>query len=181
MKKFLAVLCVFAMLFALAACKNKDKELTPEESLAALHAEQSSNYAEYEKSVAASIKHEEDISVEKQDTLDNLGKTEQGKQIVFLSDGQYPGMKEGFEVIKFDSSGKFESWVRYIYYPSTEAFDRAISDIKEEKHFVYETSNASSRVVVYRMANETRIKDYRTLSYDQLLNNVKSFGYTIVE
>lgn len=181
MKKLLAVLCVFATLFTLAACKNKEKELTPEESLASLKAEQSKNYAEYEKNVAASIKHEEDIIAEKQDTLDNLGKTEKGKKIVFLSDGQHVGMKEGYEVIKFGSDGKFESWLQYIYYPSTEAFDRAISDIKSEGNYAYETSDASLRVIVYRMANEKMIKDFKTLSYDQLYTNVKSFGYSIVE
>lgn len=177
MKKVLAVLCVFATLFALAACKE-EKELTPEESLASLKAEQSKNYAEYEKSVAASIKHEEDIYEEKMDTLEELGKTEQGKRIVFMSDGQYPGMLEGFEIIKFDDNEKFESWVRYIYFPSTESFDRAISDTKDENKFKYETSDASKRVIVYRYTNEEYLKNE---VYDDMLQRVKDFGYTVVE
>ena len=170
-------LCIFATLFAFAACK-KEKELTPEESLAALHAEQSSNYVEYQKNVAASIKHEEEIYQEKLDTIESLGKTEKDKRIVFASNNTYPGMKESYEIIKFDSNAKFSSWVRYVYYPSNESFARAIADVKEEDTFAYETSDASMRVVVYRYTNEQYLKSE---SYDAMLQRVRDFGYAVVE
>lgn len=177
MKKLLAVLCIFATLFALAACKDK-KELTPEESLASLKAEQSKNYAEYEKNIVASIKNEENIVAQKQDTLEKLGKTEKDKRIVFLSDYNNPGMTEAYEIVKFDDGGKFESWVRYVYFPSAESFDRAIANTKEEGKFAYETSDASMRLIVYRYTNEKYLANEK---YDDMLQRVRDFGYTVVE
>lgn len=176
MKKLSAVLCIFATLFALASCKPK--ELSPEEASASVEAARSEARAEYSQKIEASIKHEEKIYQEKQDTLDSLGKTEKDKRIVFVSDGQYAGMKEGFEVIKFDGKGKFESWIRYIYYPTTESFERAISDVKDGNKFAYETSDASMRVIVYRYTNEQYLKNE---AYDDMLQRVRDFGYTVVE
>lgn len=178
MKKVLAVLCVFATLFALAACKNKEKELTEEERLASLHASQEQNRIEMSQQVEHSIKQEIEIQSDKKNTLENLGKTEKDKQIVFLSDGEYPGMKEGYQIIKFDGSGKFESWLQYIYYPTTEAFDRALAYIKDDGNFAYETSDASMRVIVYRYTNEKYLANEK---YDDMLQRVRDFGYTVVE
>lgn len=176
MKKITAVLCIFAMLFALASCKPK--ELSPEEASASVEAARSQARAEYSQKIEASIKHEEDIYQEKQDTLNSLGKTEKDKRIVFVSDGQYAGMKEAFEIIKFDDNAKFDSWTRYVYYPSTESFERAISDIKSGGNFAYETSDASMRVIVYRYTNEQYLKNE---AYDDMLQRVRDFGYTVVE
>ena len=176
MKRIVAVIGVFAVLFALASCK--EKELTPEESLAALKASQSANYAEYEKSVAASIKQEENIVNDKKDTLENLGKTEKGKKIVFISDGEYPGMKVGYEVISFDANGKYSSWKQYIYFPDTESFDSAISNISPRAKFQYESSDASLRLVVFKYTNNAYLANE---TYDTLLKNVQDFGYTLVE
>lgn len=176
MKKISALLCVFAVLFALASCKSK--ELTPEEQRSMIAASQAENREKYSKKVEESIKHEEDIYQDKQDTLANLGKTEKNKKIVFLSDGQYPGMKEGFEIIKFNDQGKFDSWTKYIYYPSTETFERAIANVENDGNFVYETSDASMRVIVYRYTNEQYLKNE---VFDDMLQRVRDFGYTVVE
>lgn len=176
MKKVIAVLCVFATLFALASCKKK--ELTEEERLASLHASQEQNRIEMSKRVEASIRHEVEIQSDKKDTLDSLGKTEKNKRIVFLSSGQHEGMKEGYEVILFDGNGKYKSWTQYIYFPSTESFDRAISDIKSEGNFAYESSDASLRLIVYRYTNDKYLKNE---TYDAMYQRVKDFGYTVVE
>ena len=176
MKRIVAVISVFAILFALASCK--EKELTPEESLAALKASQSENYAKYEASVAASLKQEENIIKDKQDTLEKLGKTEKNKKIVFISDGKYEDMKIGYEIVSFDANGKYSSWKRYVYFSSTESFDRAVANASAQGNFVYESSDASLRVVVYRYTNNAYLANEK---YDDMLQRVKDFGYTLVE
>ncbi len=176
MKKFLAILCVFATLFALASCKGK--ELTEEERLASLHASQQANREKESREVAASIKQENDIIADKQDTLNGLGKTEKNKKIVFLSSDHQVGMKECYEIILFDGNGKYKSWTRYTYYPTTEAFDRAVSDMKTEKNFAYESSDSSLRLIIHRYTNDKYLANE---TYDAMYQRVKDFGYSIVE
>lgn len=197
MKKFLAILGVFSTLFALAACNDKDSEavtatdengsvytvkatLSPQE-LTELELSRQENIEKESRLEQESIQHEIEILSEKENTLDSLGKTEKGKQIVFTNSGERDGMKESFEVIKFDKNGKFESWIRYTYYPKTETFNRALADMKEEKNFAYEASDASNRVIVHRFSNEKMIEDFKRLPYDTLLTNVKNNGYKIIE
>lgn len=198
MKKFLALLGVFSTLFAFAAC-NDDKKaevvtatdengsvytvkatLSPQE-LTELELSRQANIEKESRLEQESIKQELEIQSEKQNTLKSLGKTEKGKQIVFTNSGERDGMKEAFEVIKFDKNGKFESWVRYTYYPKTETFNRALANMKEEKNFAYEASDAADRVIVHRFSNEKMIEDFKRLPYDTLLNNVKNSGYQIIE
>ncbi len=198
MKKFLALLGVFSTLFAFAAC-NDDKKaevvtatdengsvytvkatMSPEE-LEALSASRQANIEKESRLEQESIKQELEIQSEKQNTLKSLGKTEKGKQIVFTGTDHQAGMKEVFEIIKFGKDGKFESWIRYTYYPKTETFNRALADMKTEKNFAYETSDASDRVIVHRLSNKNMIEDLKRQSYDTVFKNIKDFGYKIVE
>ena len=176
MKKIVAVIGIFAVLFALASCK--EKELTPEESLAALKASQSENYAKYEASVAASIKQEENIIKDKQDTLNELGKTEKNKRIVYASNENYEGMKVSYEIITFGADGKYSGWKRYVYFPTTESFDRAVSNINPKANFAYETSDASLRLVIYKYTNNAYLANE---IYDDMLQRVRDNGYTVIE
>ena len=177
MKKIIAVIGIFAILFAFASCK-KEKELTPEEQLASLQASQSENYAKYEASIAASIKHEEDIVKDKQDTLNELGKTEKNKRIVYIGDGDYQGMKVSYEIMTFDENGKYLNWKRYVYFPDTESFDRAVANISPNAKFAYESSDASMRLIVFKYTNNAYMANE---VYDDVLQRVKDSGYTVIE
>ena len=176
MKKIVAIVGIFAILFALASCK--EKELTPEESLAALKASQAVNQSIYEASVAASIKHEEDIAKDKQDTLNELGKTEKNKRIVYIGDGAYEGMKVCYEIMTFNSNGKYSGWKRYVYFPDAESFDRAIANVSTKAKFAYESSDASMRLIVYKYTNNAYLANE---TYDVMLQRVIDNGYTLVE
>ena len=214
MKKILALLLVFASLFAFAACGEDNENEDNTKRREVLHKDQNndkyngytkedeakidielnvsetesdkdlvsmveaSKKAEYESRVEASIKHEDFIYEDKKDTLESLGKTEKDKRIVFISDGEYPGMKVGYEVISFDENGKYSGWKQYVYYPDVESFDQAVANVGNSTKFAYESSDASLRLIVLNytenayLANET---------YDTLLKNVQDFGYTLVE
>lgn len=170
MKKFLAILCVFATFFAFASCK---KELTPEEVSASVEAARSEARAALESSIAASIKQEEIIVADKAETLESLGKTETGKKIVFKSssdDAQY-------DVVLFDASGKAESWKRYSYFPNTESFDLALSGM-ENANFTFVSSDKALRLIV---TENTNYATFKGTAFETVLKNVKDFGYTVVE
>lgn len=170
MKKILAVVCIFAALFSFASCKRK---LTPEEEDASRAVARSIALAEYESKVAASIQNEENIVEDKAKTLEELGKTEKGKQIVFRNTTGYTQ----YDVVFFDAKGKAESWERYTYYPNTESFKLAMRD-KDEGKFAYVTSDEDLRLIVSKNENE---KGFKGVDFDSLLKNVKDFGYTVVE
>ncbi len=170
MKKILAVACIFAALFSFASCKRR---LTPEEEEASRAVARSIALAEYESKVAASIKNEENIVEDKAKTLEELGKTEKGKQIVFRNSTGYTQ----YEVISFDGKGQAVSWKRYTYYPNTESFEMAMKN-KNEGKFSYETSDENLRLIVSKNKND---KAFKGTDYDTMIKNIKDFGYTVVE
>ena len=170
MKKFIAVIGIFAVIFALASCK---RELTPEEVDASYAAEHSKAQAEYESRLEASIKHEEDIVEFKAQTLESLGKTEKGKQIVFKTSSGI----EQYEVIKMDKSGKAESWVRYAYFKDANDFELAKKGSKSGNFRVVD-DDEDLRVIVYENKNK---KLFEGTDFDTMLKNVRDFGYTVVE
>lgn len=170
MKKILAVVCIFAALFSFASCKRR---LTPEEEDASRAVARSIALAEYESKVAASIKNEENIVEDKAKTLEELGKTEKGKQIVFHNTSGYTQ----YEVITMDKDGKAETWERYVYYPNTDSYNVAMKD-KDTRKFAIIDSDEELRLVVYKNMNE---KGFKGIDYETILKNIKDFGYTIVE
>lgn len=170
MKKILAVVCIFAALFSFASCKRK---LTPEEEDASRAVARSIALAEYESKIAASIKNEENIIENKAKTLQEIGKTEKGKQIVYHNNSGYTQ----YEVITMDENGKAENWERYTYYPNTESFKIAMKD-KDDGKFAFVTSDEDLRLIVTRNKNK---KGFQGIDFDTLLKNIKDFGYTIVE
>ena len=125
-----------------------------------------------------SIKHEENIAKDKQDTLNELGKTEKNKRIVYIGDGAYEGMKVCYSIMTFNSNGKYSSWKRYVYFPDTESFDRAIANISPKAKFAYESSDASMRLIIYKYTNNEYMANE---VYDDVLQRVKDNGYTLVE
>ncbi len=170
MKKILAILCIFATLFAFAACK---RQLTPEEEEASRAIARSIAAAEYESRIAASIKNEEEIVADKAKTLEELGKTEKGKQIVFKSSSA----NTQYDVITMDASGKAVSWKRYVYYTNTESYEYALK-AKNEGNFVHESHDDDLRLIVTKNTNEALFKG---TDYETMLKNIKDFGYTVVE
>lgn len=170
MKRFLAILCVFATFFAFASCK---KELTPEEASASVEAARSAARAALESSVAASIKQEEVIVENKAQTLESLGKTETGKKIVFRSSDE----STQYDVILFDANSKASSWRRYSYYTSTENFDLALSST-ESANFTYVSSDKNLRLIV---TENTNYATFKGTDFETVLKNVKDFGYTVIE
>ncbi|MBR2869108.1 MAG: hypothetical protein IKB88_08645 [Clostridia bacterium] len=170
MKKILAVIGIFAVIFTLASCK---RNLTPAEVEASYAAEHSKAQAEYESRIVASIKQEEDIVEFKAQTLESLGKTEKGKQIVFKSSSGI----EQYEVIKVGKSGKAESWVRYTYFNDAEEFEIAKKGSKSG-NFKIVDSDKDLRVIVYENKNK---KLFEGTDFDTMLKNVRDFGYTVVE
>lgn len=172
MKKFLAILVIFTTLFAFAAC-DKNKNLTPEEISASEAAAVSKARAEYESSIAASIKHEEDIAEDRITTLESLGKTEKGKKLVFKSHTE----KVEYHIIMFDADGKASSWKKYRYYQNERTFDAALKGT-QTGNFVFERSDASYRLIVTRNANEAAFKG---TDFDTMLQLIIDQKYTVIE
>ena len=80
MKKIIAIIGVFATIFAFASCKK----LTPEEADASREAARLIAISKYEKKLEESLKHEEEIYVEKSKTVAELGKTEPGNLLCHI-------------------------------------------------------------------------------------------------
>ena len=108
----------------------------------------------------------------------HVSEAEKNKRIVYISNGKYEGMKIGYEVMSFDENGKYSSWKRYVYYPDAESFDRAIANKSPKDKFAYESSDASLRLVVYKYTNNAYLANEK---YDDMLQRVIDFGYTLVE
>ncbi len=170
MKKFFAILCVFATVFAFASCK---KELTPEEVSASIEAARSEAKAANESKIAASIKQEEIIVENKAETLESLGKTVTGEKIVFKSSSQ----NTQYDVVFFDANGKAESWKRYNYYSDAESFDLALKNV-EGANFTFVSSDRALRLIV---TENTNYATYKGTAFNTVLKNIKDFGYTVIE
>ena len=68
--------------------------------------------------------------------------------------------------------------MRYVYFPTTESFDRAVSNINPKANFAYESSDASLRLIIYKYTNNAYLANE---IYDDMLQRVKDNGYTVVE
>lgn len=171
MKKILAVVCIFAALFSFASCKRR---LTPEEEEASRAVARSKAVAEYESKVAASIKHEEEIVENKVKTLEELGKTEKGKQIVYKGAEIQASVK--YYALFMDNNGYCDYELCYHYYADEDAYKLILEREKKDESINIADYDESKRLIVYR-----REYDNKSMTYDDALETIRKLNYTIVE
>ncbi len=104
MKRVIAVLVILASILSLAACK----ELTPEEKMSSIAAEESKMAVERSSQEAA-------IEVGKDDILDEIGKSKKDKKLVVV---KYEENYTEFRVIVMDKNGFGDYMEKYIFYNS---------------------------------------------------------------
>ncbi len=104
MKRIIAALIILATVLALASCSFK--ELTPEEKMSSVAAEESKR-AEERSSVEAAIE------VGKKDILDEIGKSKKDKKLVVV---KYEENFTEYRVIVMDKNGFGDYMEKYIFY-----------------------------------------------------------------
>lgn len=102
MKRVIAVLVILASILSLAACK----ELTPEEKMSSIAAEESKNAVERSSQEAA-------IEVGKDNILDEIGKSKKDKKLVVV---KYAENFTEYRVIVMDKNGFGDYMEKYIFY-----------------------------------------------------------------
>ncbi len=169
MKKLIAIIGVFATLFAFASCR----QLTPEEADASREAARSIAVSKYEQKLEESLKHEEEIYKEKTKTVASLGKTEYGKKIVYRSKNEIWASK--YYVAYMDKDGKLDYIIQYNYYPTTENFEFDVEKFKKNEDF--EEADEDLRLIIFRQ----EVEKGRGVSYDVYLADLEFRGFEIIK
>lgn len=169
MKKLVAIIGVFATIFAFASCKK----LTPEEADASREAARSIAVSKYEKKLEESLKHEEEIYVEKSKTVAELGKTEQGKKIVYRSKNEIWASK--YFVAYMDKNGDLDYYLQYNYYPNEENYE--FDKNRDKKSPTVEKMDDDNRLIIYKYD----LKEGMGVTYDEYLANLRARGFEIIE
>ncbi len=169
MKKFIAIIGVFATIFAFASCK----QLTPEEADASREAARSLAVSRYEQQLAESLKHEEEIYKEKAKTVAELGKTEKGVKIVYKSKNEIWASK--YYVAYMDKEGKLDYILQYNYYPDEYNYEFDLE--KYEKSDDVEETDDDYRLIIFKQ----EIEDGRGVAFDEYLADLRFRGFEIIE
>ena len=169
MKKILAIIGVFATIFALASCK----QLTPEEADASREAARSIAVSKYEQQLEESLKHEEEIYEDKIKTVAELGKTEPGKKIVYKSKNEIWATK--YYVAYMDKNGKLDYTLQYSYYPNMENYEFDIDKYKKSNEI--EDTDKDMRLIIFKQD----IKKGMGVTYDEHLANLEFRGFEIIK
>ena len=169
MKKIIAIISIFATIFAFASCKK----LTPEEADASREAARSIAVSKYEKKLEESLKHEEEIYMEKSKTVAELGKTEPGKKIVYRSKNENWASK--YFIAYMDKNGDLDYYLQYNYYPSDEHYE--FDKDRDKKSPSVDKMDDDNRLIIYKY----EIKDGMGVTYDEYLANLRSRGFEIIE
>ncbi len=169
MKKILAIVGVFATIFAFASCK----QLTPEEADASREAARSIAVSKYEQQIEESLKHEEKIYEEKVKTVAELGKTEPGKKIVYKSNNEIWVSK--YYAAYMDKDGNLDYIIQYNYYPTTKNYEFDVEKFKKNEDL--EETNDELRLIVFRQ----EVEKGRGVSYDVYLADLEFRGLEIIK
>ncbi len=169
MKKILAIIGVFATIFALASCK----QLTPEEADASREAARSIAVSKYEQQLVESLKHEEEIYEAKSKTVAELGKTEPGKKIVYKSNNEIWVSK--YYAAYMDKDGNLDYIIQYNYYPTTKNYEFDVEKFKKNEDL--DETNDELRLIVFRQ----EVEKGRGVSYDVFLADLELRGLEIIK
>ena len=169
MKKLIAIIGVFATLFAFASCR----QLTPEEADASREAARSIAVSKYEKKIEESLKHEEEIYKEKTKTVAGLGKTEYGKKIDYRSKNEIWASK--YYVAYMDEDGKLDYIIQYNYYPSVENYEFDVEKFKKSKDL--DETDDDLRLIIFRQ----EVENGMGVTYDQYLADLEFRGFEIIK
>lgn len=140
MKKIIALIAVFAVLFSLSACKVN---MTDEER-------QAKKEAEISKNQAASIKAEEDFSKGFAKEVDKLGKTEKGKRLVVKEPTAYVGE---YMVFEFDRNETLKKRYSYNFFYDPESYETALEGGDGMRRELVEKDD-KARMVIYEVEFE---------------------------
>jgi hypothetical protein len=169
MKRLVALIGIFATVFAFASCKK----LTPEEADASREAARSIAVSKYEKKLEESLRHEEEIYKEKSKTIAELGKTEKGKKIVYKSNNEIWTSK--YYVAYMDKDGKLDYTIQYNYYPNVENYEFDVEKFKKSDDL--EKTDDDMRLIIFKQD----VEKGRGVTYDEYLEHVKFRGFEIIE
>lgn len=170
MKKIIAIIAVFAVLFSLSACKMKQKDLSDDEIQSYLSAEES-------KQVEQSLKVERDyIEGVDEQVDDKIGKTKKNKKLVVEV-----STTAGYEYIVFEFSGKgiLKKKLSYYFYNDVETYRFVAEHGGGSDKEIVDTDD-KARMVVYNYKNLPE-KDYDGLYETYSLDTAAEMGYRIIE
>lgn len=169
MKKLLAILGVFATIFAFASCR----QLTPEEAEASREVARSIAVSKYEQKLEESLKHEEEIYIQKSKTVAELGKTEPGKKLVYRSKNEIWASE--YYVAMMDDNGKLDYVLQYFYYPNEENYEFDLDKYKGDDWL--EETDDDYRLIVLKQ----EIDKNRGVTYDEYYANIEFRGFEIIK
>lgn len=169
MKKLLAILGVFATIFAFASCR----QLTPEEADASREAARSIAVSKYEQKLEESLKHEEEIAKEKAKTVAELGKTEPGKKLVYRSKNEIWSSK--YYVAMMDKDGKLDYIMEYHYYPNEDNYEFDLEKYKKDDDV--EETDDDNRLIIFRQD----VENGKGIAYEEYLAEVEFRGFEIIK
>ena len=168
MKKAVAIISIFAVLFSLSACKIK-KDLSAEEVAQSYAAEES-------KKIQESIKVEEDYSAGVAENANEIGKTVKNEKLVVEFDDVL-----GYEYHVFVMNKKGISKYKLIYrfYDSITNYEEILEQPDTKNSKIVEHNDAA-RMIVYKYTNIPE------RSFDELYKEYSSeltvkMGYKIIE
>ncbi len=168
MKKFIALISTFAVLFSLSACKSI--ELSPEEK-------QSKYAAQESERVAASLQAENDYIDGVHDFSDNeIGKTIKGKKLVIKAESS---LGYRYDVFEFNKKGKMTERLTYEFYDKINNYE-VQAEIKEDRKRKLIDTDDKARMVVYKY-NEVWEQTFDELYESYSKPEIKDLGYTIIE
>lgn len=167
MKKILAVLAVFSVLFSLASCK-----LSPQMSEEDLR---ESLTAEASKKVEESIKAQEEYEENVGDSIDEIGKTVKNKKLVIKVN---TSLGKEYMVYHFGKDKKVDYRVDHFFYDSIENYEWRLNDKADGNKVI--AHDESMKMVAVKLSNVPE-DDFEYLYNTYTDEKIMKYGYEVIE
>lgn len=167
MKKILAVIAVFSVLFSLASCKLSP-QMSEEELRESLTAEAS-------KKVEESIKAQEEYEENVGNSIDEIGKTVKNKKLVIKVN---TSLGKEYMVYYFGKDKKVDYRVDHYFYDSIDNYEWRLNDEPEGSKVI--AHDESMKMVVVKLSDVPEDEfDYLYETYKD--EKIAKYGYEIIE
>ncbi|MBQ2842263.1 MAG: hypothetical protein IJE72_04435 [Clostridia bacterium] len=167
MKKILAVLAAFATLFSLASCKVENNKTTAEK---VSEAEMEQSMLVESSIMAETVREEKMVR-----SIEDIGKTQKGKQVVIkINAADY----EHYRVYPVNKKGVCKKEIDYYFFDSIDAYNIKSKKPKVETRQKLIDADPEARMVVF----ESKYEEDALITFDQLYERFSNsqFG-TLVE
>lgn len=168
MKKILAVIAVFLVLFSLASCKAVKPQLTDEEVRESLSAEAS-------KKVEESIKAQKEYNAGVEAAIEEIGKTVKGEKLVV----KVPTVR-GIEyaVFHFDKKELVKYRVSYYFFEQMDHYEDKIDVVDKDEKLIDKDKSLKMAVIKDTEVNELTFDQYyEYYTYEKVVSQ----GYEVIE